>query len=1100
MKNRNALKSFKILLDNVRGIKSKINSINDILTSEKPAVVGLCETKLNEGDMSEIEGYIVKRSDRKEEGGGVLLAYREDLKNIMKVVREENEKFEMLWIKLDNNKVKMRIGIVYMPQEDSVTVKELSAIYKKVQEEIEMAVEQNERILLMGDFNCKVGVNIPGNHEKITKGGRILLKMVNKYDLCLLNKERCCKGTWTRIEGSDKSILDYMIVRKEDVEMYTEMFVDEGKDITPYRIETYEQSNRIVYSDHCMIKCVAELKVECNGKVTNKHMKLDKKKYTEFAEELAKEQVSKLIDCNNLEATYTIWNNKVMEICEKHCVAKKKKKGKGKCNRLLLKNKHCVTKELKKPGINKERIRLLKMRKTLILEHLESERMAERKRKIEKTVQQVKEAGGVDSTTFWEVKKKLMGSSKNELAAIIDENGVKREDEEEVKEVYERYFKKLLQTQAGTTEAEKRMEESVGQIMKSLETLCKATMPTLTKAKEVTDVISKLDTKKARDSDAWSNEIVVNGGVEMENSLVEISRAVDKTMTIPGEWMKMAIRILDKKGSKLLMTNKRGIFLTSIISKIYERIIKNRNADMVKIKSSQWQMGGVKKRSTTDNLFITLAIIERNKYLGRPTYVFYADVEKCFDRLWLADSVIELWRQGTSLRDAVVIKRMNEEARITVRTPVGNTKEIVAKDIVRQGTVYGPQLCGVSMSRINNIGKEVVTFYGPNLKLQPTQFVDDVSSAGSPRCVNNTVYNCRRLEETKKMSFNNENGKTEYTVVHPKKNEVEAITNSVKKGMIQRVKEHKSLGLWIDERGTYMINIEKNNKRVPHMIQTVRSIASPRNLGTLAVESRIKLVNAVIMPSILHNIEVVPMLSKQEVKKLESTQQMILTKMLDVPRSTPYMGLLLEMGIWTMEARIDYKKLMLYHNIKHSENERIIKKILNVQEDDQREGTWNDDIIKKIIYYGINKEVENCLKSEWKREVKEKIGMKTEQQIREECGRMRKTRTILNDEYVLKNYLKVTNLTEATDILRCRLHMTKLTCNYGHTDNPCCPLCGFGGKMETEHYFSQCPWTKNLANVWKTNENDLSGSLEDMRRATNHLKKIEIMMEHYMEK
>ena len=44
--------------------KSKVNSLNDILESEKPSLVGLSETKLNNGDSCGIEGYIVKRCDR----------------------------------------------------------------------------------------------------------------------------------------------------------------------------------------------------------------------------------------------------------------------------------------------------------------------------------------------------------------------------------------------------------------------------------------------------------------------------------------------------------------------------------------------------------------------------------------------------------------------------------------------------------------------------------------------------------------------------------------------------------------------------------------------------------------------------------------------------------------------------------------------------------------------------------------------------------------------------------------------------------------------------------------------------------------------------
>ena len=238
------------------------------------------------------------------------------------------------------------------------------------------------------------------------------------------------------------------------------------------------------------------------------------------------------------------------------------------------------------------------------------------------------------------------------------------------------------------------------------------------------------------------------------------------------------------------MENKRGLFLTSIISKVYERVVKYRNEVKMTEQRSPWQMGGEKGRSCTDNLFITYSVIERNRYLGKPTYVFYADAEKCFDKLWLDDAVIELWKRVTNIRDAMVIREMNKTAKITIHTPVGDTKEITCENIVRQGTVYGPQLCGVSMGRVNNIGKGITTMYGPKLVIQSTQFVDDIESAGSPRVVNNTVHNCRIMEERKKMKFNNTNGKTEYIIVNPTKNP-ETITSEVRNGKVLRAKEHK---------------------------------------------------------------------------------------------------------------------------------------------------------------------------------------------------------------------------------------------------------------------------------------------------------------------
>ena len=109
---RNALKKCKIMEDNVRGVKSKINSIKDIINEEEPTIIALTETKLKEEDKIEIEGYTIKRRDRVEEGGGVMIAYKDGIKNIVQVVREEYREFEMLWIKIDNTVVKVRIGVI----------------------------------------------------------------------------------------------------------------------------------------------------------------------------------------------------------------------------------------------------------------------------------------------------------------------------------------------------------------------------------------------------------------------------------------------------------------------------------------------------------------------------------------------------------------------------------------------------------------------------------------------------------------------------------------------------------------------------------------------------------------------------------------------------------------------------------------------------------------------------------------------------------------------------------------------------------------------------------------------------------------------------
>ena len=43
--------------------------------------------------------------------------------------------------------------------------------------------------------------------------------------------------------------------------------------------------------------------------------------------------------------------------------------------------------------------------------------------------------------------------------------------------------------------------------------------------------------------------------------------------------------------------------------------------------------------------------------MGMPTYGTFADVQKCFDKLWLNDGIIELWNCGMTVRDCIMTKK-----------------------------------------------------------------------------------------------------------------------------------------------------------------------------------------------------------------------------------------------------------------------------------------------------------------------------------------------------------------------------------------------------------------------------------------------------------
>ena len=85
-------------------------------------------------------------------------------------------------------------------------------------------------------------------------------------------------------------------------------------------------------------------------------------------------------------------------------------------------------------------------------------------------------------------------------------------------------------------------------------------------------------------------------------------------------------------------------------------------------------------------------------------------------------------------------------------TPAGETSNINVKNVVKQGTIYGPRVCNKAVERVNNINERAITYYSPNIELQSLQYVDDISGLGSKQTVETIVRNVRTLETKKKAT------------------------------------------------------------------------------------------------------------------------------------------------------------------------------------------------------------------------------------------------------------------------------------------------------------------------------------------------------------
>ena len=143
----------------------------ETISDYQPILICLVETHLQKEEEIRIPGYSqIFRNDRSVNSGGIMLAVKENIKTVTLGIAQEMEIGQSLWILLDNNRSKVRIGVIYAPQENVKSNNELEVISNNISKQILIAQEGSQQVLILEDFNAKVGTYIEGNKTTVTKG------------------------------------------------------------------------------------------------------------------------------------------------------------------------------------------------------------------------------------------------------------------------------------------------------------------------------------------------------------------------------------------------------------------------------------------------------------------------------------------------------------------------------------------------------------------------------------------------------------------------------------------------------------------------------------------------------------------------------------------------------------------------------------------------------------------------------------------------------------------------------------------------------------------------------------------------------------------
>ena len=218
---------------------------------------------------------------------------------------------------------------------------------------------------------------------------------------------------------------------------------------------------------------------------------------------------------------------------------------------------------------------------------------------------------------------------------------------------------------------------------------------------EVEKSIKQLATGKAAGSDGIPPDVYKHGGSSLRKQLLCLYRQCWTEGIIPQEFKDAdLIHLYKNKGDSKVCDNHRGISLLSIAGKIYARILLNRLMDHILdiglIPESQ--NGFMPGRSTIDPCFSLRLLQEKCLLQGQDLYLLFIDLTKAFDTVSRPGLWSLLQKIGCPDHFIGMIRSFHDGMKVTIREGGKRAKPFLVTNGTKQGCVLAPTLFSIFFS------------------------------------------------------------------------------------------------------------------------------------------------------------------------------------------------------------------------------------------------------------------------------------------------------------------------------------------------------------------------------------------------------------------
>ena len=329
--------------------------------------------------------------------------------------------------------------------------------------------------------------------------------------------------------------------------------------------------------------------------------------------------------------------------------------------------------------------------------------------------------------------------------------------------------------------------------------------------------------------------------------------------------------------------------MTCILSKVFERIIRDDILNFVENKLTTEQHGFMKGKSCLTNLLETFDCILDLLEEGAPVDLFYFDFKKAFDRVPHKRLLLKLEKLGIrgKLLEIIRVFLTDRTFKVSVEGKFSDIKKVLSG--IPQGSVLGPLLFLLFINDLPEYVESIIKLFADDLKL--------IGNASNRKLIDNDLRNLELWEKTWLVGFNHDKCK----VMHIKHNNNKNLKYELDGNTIEESVLEKDLGvltsdtmLWTEQIKT---SIDKANKIIGWIARNLisRDMLVMNRIYKALVRHHLEFCVQLWNPATEHG-------NWSQILRIEGVQRRF-TRMIDGVGLLPYSERLVILGLTTLVER-----------------------------------------------------------------------------------------------------------------------------------------------------------------------------------------------------